>query len=263
MASPDYAAIAARMIREPGEGPPRYLFYGRNKQGKSRLAWSAASVLVIDPEQGTKEMPKLANHKVWPVSSWSDLNDVFRYVQTAKTLPFDFIALDGMTKIHNMALRYVMKQSEERDLDRIPGMVQKQDHGKAGELTKGMIYNFHALPVGLIFTAQDRMDTGSFSDTEDEDEDEPEARFVPDLPKGVRSTLNSVVDVIGRIYTVQVEGTAASGATVKGIQRRLWLLQTDKYDTGFRSSAYKGNPPYLKRPTIDRLQQLLKEGKVQ
>lgn len=261
MATPDYDAIASRRLCNPGEGPSRVLVYGRNKQGKSRFAWSAPRVLLIDPERGSKEMPvKDDGSKVWPVSTWTDLNDVFRYVQTTRAFPFDFIAVDGLTRIHNMALRFVMKQQEDRDLDRIPGMVQKQDHGKAGELTKGLIYNFHSLPYGLIFTAQDRMDTGSFSDTEDEDETESEARFIPDLPKGVRSSVNSVVDVIGRIYTVQVEGER-NGRTIKGVQRRLWLAPTDKYDTGYRSSAYKGNPPYLKRPTMERLTQLLKEGK--
>lgn len=263
MAVPDYEAIAAKKITEPGEGPKRFLVYGRNKQGKSTFGWSAPSVLVIDPESGTKEMPKLPNHKIWPVSSWAEINEAFRYIQTAKKFPFDWVFVDGMTKIHNMALRYVMKQQEERDLDRIPGLVQQRDYGKAGELTKGLIYNFHALPYGVIFSAQDRMDAGEFSDSEDEDDTEVEARFIPDLPKGVRTTLNSVVDAIGRIYTVPVEGTTASGKTVKGVQRRLWLAPTDRYDTGFRSHTYKGNPPYLKRPTVERLQQLLKEGKVQ
>ena len=265
MATPDYEAIASKMMRDPGEGPPRVLVYSRNKQGKSRFAWTAPNVLLIDPEAGSKELPKKDdNSKVWPVNNWSDINEVFRYAQTSKKFPFQNIAVDGMTKIHNMALRFVMKQQEERDLDRIPGMVQQRDYGRAGELSKGMIYNFQSLPVGLIFTTQDRMDTGDFSDTEDEDDmsEDVAARFVPDLPRGVRSTLNSVVGVIGRIYTVRIEGTR-NGQTVKGVQRRLWLSPSDKYDTGFRSELYRGTPPYLKRPTVERLQQLLKEGKVQ
>ena len=258
----DYAAIAAKKMRDPGTRHPRYLIYGRNKQGKTGMLKDTPNLLVIDPENGSHWLPSRPDLKVWPVNNWADINPAFRYLELGNH-PFEFVAIDGLTRIHNMALRFVMKQQEERDLDRIPGQVQQRDYGKANELMKGMLYNFHSLDLGVIFTAQDRMDTGGFSDSEDDDDTDVEARFVPDLPKGVRSAVNGLVDAIGRIYTVQAEVTSKkTGNTVKVARRRLWLAPSDKYDTGFRSEHYKGVPPYLTQPSIPRLSQLLATGKV-
>lgn len=256
MATVDYAKIAASKIVNVGDmtDPPRYLFYARNKKGKTRLAQSAPRVLILDPEKGTKELPP--DQPVWPISQWEDLNEVFKYTKTADCKKkFDWIAVDGMTRINNMALRYVMKQQEERDLDRIPGMVAQKDYGKSGELIKGMLFNFHNLPQGIIYTAQERVETQGEFDSEDEDLEEAQTRFVPDLPKGVRSSLNAIVDCIGRIYVVKTE--------VKGVevlQRRLWIAPTEAYDTGYRSDHEL--PNYLKNPTVNRLGLLIKNGKV-
>src|SRR6476661_8815671 len=157
MATVDYAKIAASKIVTVGNmsDPPRYLFYSRNKKGKTNLCQTAPRVLIIDPEKGTKQLPK--DQPVWPVTKWEDMNEVFKYAQTADCRKkFDWIAVDGMTRLNNMALRFVMKQQEERDLDRIPGQVIQKDYGKAGELVKGMLFNFHNLPQGIIYTAHER-----------------------------------------------------------------------------------------------------------
>ena len=257
MATIDYAKIAASKIVNVGDmkDPPRYLFYSRNKKGKTRLCQSAPRVLILDPEKGTKELP--ADQPVWPINKWEDMNEAFKYAQTKEARErFDWIAVDGMTRINNMSLRYVMKAQEERDLDRIPGQVIQKDYGKAGELVKGMLFNFHNLPQGIIYTAQERVETQGEFDTEDEDLEEVQTRYVPDLPKGVRSSLNAIVDCIGRIYVVKVENS--EGAEV--LQRRLWIAPTEAYDTGYRSD--RELPNYLKNPTVPKLGRLVKTGKV-
>lgn len=251
--TPDYAKLAAEHIREPGQRSKRILIYGRNKQGKSWFGASAPNVLIIDPEGGAEDLPK--GTKIWPVYKWQEVNGVFRYLQQGNH-PFEWVCLDGLTRLSNMSLRFVMKQAETRDLDRIPGMVQQRDYGKAGELMKGMLFNFHNLPMGIVYTAQDRMESSVY-DQEDEDVEDVAVRFVPDLPKGVRSSLNAIVDVIGRIYTVKIEGKNSKGVMVKGRQRRLWISPTEQFDTGYRTSA-KGIPPYLAKPTVPALVELLK-----
>lgn len=257
MATVDYAKIAASKIVNVGEmkDPPRYLFYARNKKGKTRLAQSAPRVLILDPEKGTKELPK--DQPVWPINKWEDMNEVFKYLQTKEAQKrFDWVAVDGMTRINNMSLRFVMKQQEERDIDRIPGQVIQKDYGKAGEAVKGMLFNFHNLPQGIIYTAQERMEVQGEFDTEDEDLEEAQTRWVPDLPKGVRSSLNAIVDCIGRIYVVKVENKAGDEV----LQRRLWIAPTEAYDTGYRSDHEL--PNYVKNPTVPKLGQLIKTGKV-
>ena len=255
MTTIDYAKIAASKITTPGKRktPPRYLFYSRNKKGKTELCSTAPNVLILDPEQGTKELHP--DQPVWPIEKWKDMDEVFKYAKTRDCQSkYDWIAVDGMTRITNMSLHHVMKTQEERDLDRIPGQVQQRDYGKGGELIKDMLFNFHALPMGIIYTAQERQETTGEFDSEDEDMEEAQTRFVPDLPKGVRSSVNAIVDCIGRLYVVKVN--------VKGVeklQRRLWIAPTEAYDTGYRSEFEL--PSYLKNPTVPNLGTLIKTGK--
>lgn len=245
--SKDYAAIARSKIYKPSqakERKPSILVYGRNKKGKTRFCTTAPNVLILDPERGTDQYDR-ADPDVWPIQHWADLDEVYKYLR-ANDHPYEYVAFDGMTRFANMALRFVMEQAEEHDISRKPGMVQQRDYGRAGELMKGLMYNFHNLEPGIIYTAQERQVEGEFGE-EDEDAEESTIQYVPDLPKGVRSTVNALVDVIGRLYTVRVENK--EGKEV--IRRRLWLAPSALYDTGYRSEYTM--PEYLPNPTVPRL----------
>lgn len=251
----DYAAIAARKITSPSKVQqrlPSILVYARNKKGKTRFSSTAPDVLIVDPEHGTDRMTK-RDPNVWHLEAWEELDEVYKYLRH-EDHPYKWVCLDGLTKISNMSLRFVMSQAEETDLTRKPGMVQQRDYGKAGELMKGMLYNFNNLDIGKIYTAQERQQDGAGFD-EDEDAENVVTQVVPDLPKGVRASVNGIVDVIGRLYIVKAE--------VKGetrTQRRLWLEPSAMYDTGYRSDYVL--PQYLANPTVPKLVQLINEGKV-
>lgn len=247
----DYAAIARQRITRPSEEKryPKILVYSRNKKGKTTFGLSAGveKTLVIDPEMGTSEMRKNDPQR-WLVDRWEDLDDVYNYLRHTEH-PYQWVVVDGLTKFSNMALKYVMRTQEEKSLDRIPGMVQQRDYGKAGELMKDMLTRFHALQIGVIFTAQERMEESNDSE-EDEDADGPAAIFIPDMPKAVRGYANSIVDVIGRLYVVKNgEGKA---------ERRLWIGESIKYDTGYRSDFVLDD--YVKNPTIPKIVRLIRTG---
>lgn len=194
----------------------------------------------------------------WPINSWGELDDAYQYLKLGRH-DFQWVSVDGLTRFSNMSLRFVMNMEEERDLTRTPGMVQQRDYGKAGELLKGMLWNFHTLDMGVIYTAQERVEqAGDYDDSDDEDAEIASVRYVPDLPKGARSAVNSIVDVIGRLYTVNLDHPQKEG--VKVIQRRLWLEQHPAYDTGYRSDFRL--PPFVKGPTVPKIMELLREGKV-
>lgn len=262
VAQHDYTKIAKNKIVDPGGDWRRWLIYGRYKTGKTHFLTTAPNMLILDPENGTEEVP-LGKAKVWHISQWEDIaefQDALRsgaVVHPATGDPFDWLGVDNMSRLGNMALRYVMKMGELRDLDRIPGMVEKRDYGKAGELLKGLLFNLHSMPLNIIYTAGDRMDTGGGWNDEDDDAEQIEARYVPDLPKGARASLNQIVSGIGRIYTVKIDSTKTDK---KIVQRRLWINLTDRYDTGFRSQHLL--PDYLRRPTVSRLESLVNNGKV-
>ena len=259
----DYSAIAAKRITSPSAlakanggdvRRPSILVYSRNKKGKTRFCLTAGKgrVLIVDPEHGTDRFLKADPH-VWHLQSWEEIDDIFKYLRSGEH-EYEWIAFDGTTRIANMALRYVTKRAEEADLNRRPGQITQRDYGNAGELFKQMLYSFHALPVGVIYTAQERQIDGGEGEDEDDDVEISNIQYVPDLPKGSRAALNSIVDVIGRIYTVKVPGKDGNNE----VKRRLWLAPSVAYDTGARSE-YK-LPDYLEDPTIPRLVSLI-EGK--
>lgn len=83
--------------------------------------------------------------------------------------------------------------------------------------------------------------------SEDDDEDTGVMTTV-DLSPGAASSLMQMSDVIGRLYIAHVDGKAV---------RRLWLGPSSSIVAGARSKVYKGTPPYLKMPSISRLNTLL------
>jgi hypothetical protein len=250
--SKDYSAIAASKIVRPADiqRRPKLFVYGRNKKGKTTFCTSVGvdKVLIADPEHGTDEMKKKNPH-VWPIEQWEDIEEYYQYLRSGKH-EYTWAALDGLSRMSNMALRYVMKVQEERSLDRQPGMVQQRDYGKSGELMRQMLTNFHNLPMGVIYTAQERMES-SVDMEEDEESEDSDLYFVPDLPKGVRGMANSLVDVIGRIYVVKL--------TDGKKERRLWLGESIRYDTGYRSDYTL--PDMIKNPTVPRLVTYMRTGK--
>lgn len=248
----DYNKIAKDRITRPADQKryPKFLIYSRNKKGKTTFCLSAGvdNVLFLDPERGTDEM-RTSNPHVWHIDRWEDLDDAFNFIKYGDH-SYKWIAVDGLTKFSNMALKYVMKVQEEKSLDRIPGFVQQRDYGKSGELMKDLINRLHRLDYGVIFTAQERMEEAIDAE-EDEDAEAGDAIYIPDLPRGVRGSINSIVDVIGRLYVVKNEDDKA--------ERRLWIGESLKYDTGSRSDHEL--PPYLKNPTVPRLVRLIRTGK--
>jgi hypothetical protein len=103
--------------------------------------------------------------------------------------------------------------------------------------------------MGVIFTANERQDDGGDAE-EDEDAEEAPSVYIADLPKGVRGYINSVADVIGRLYVIKLDDGKA--------ERRLWIGESMKYDTGYRSDY--SLPDMLRQPTIPRLVRLMRTG---
>lgn len=255
MAEKDYAAIAARVIKKPSEitKMPKILVYGRNKKGKSTFGASAPNVLIADPEQGSVWMKGL-DPDIWPIDRWEDLAELYGYLRAGKH-PYKWVIIDGLSRLNDMALDYTMKIRAERSIDSQPGMVAQKDWGQAGKVMKTMLVNFYNLTeLGVVYTAQERPLEQQGSEA-DEDVEETPMGFVADLPKGSRSMVYSLVDVIGRMYVVNVD---VNGVEKK--ERRLWLAEHPLYDTGARSEFTL--PDYLRRPTVPRLLELLETGKI-
>lgn len=213
------------------------------------------NTLILDPEHGTDRM-KVKNPHVWHIERWEDMDEAYNFLRSGKH-SYTWIGVDGLTKLSNMSLKYTMRLQEERSIDRIPGQVQQRDYGKAGEVMKTMLTNFNNLAYGVVYTSQERANEAADSE-EDEDIESETMEYVPDLPKGVRGYVNSMVDVVGRLYVAKIDSSKNPGTMIA--QRRLWLGESLKYDTGYRSDFVL--PDMLKMPTIPKLVALMDEGKV-
>lgn len=275
MAKKDYLAIAKKRITRPSETArkPRVLVYGRNKKGKTRFCSTAPDVLIVDPEDGTKEEQRI-DPDTWPVTEWGDLDDVYGALKSGlkspKTgNPYRWVALDGMTRFASIALDYVSNQQAEKDITRKPGQIDQRTYGTANKMIEAMLHNFHSLrDVGVILTAQERMvEIVNMEDMGDDEDATPAGyMYVPDLPKGSRAPLNQIVDVIGRIYVVRGDFTKKvkrNGEVIEKevkSQRRLWIGPHEMYDTGYRSGYEL--PEFLKEPTVPSVVRAMREGKV-
>jgi hypothetical protein len=83
--------------------------------------------------------------------------------------------------------------------------------------------------------------------SEDDDEDTGIMTTI-DVSPGAASGVLQMSDVIARLYIAHVDEKAV---------RRLWLGPSSSIVAGARSKVYTGKPPYLKLPTIGKLDQLL------
>ncbi len=278
----DYAAIAKARITKPSNTSrarkPRFLVYGRNKKGKTRFCATAPNVLICDPEDGTAEEKRI-DPDTWPITQWSDLDDVYHFLKSggAKSpttgQPYEWVALDGMTRMLGQALGFVSGQQAERDLSRKPGQIDQRTYGQANRMIEATLHNFHSLRhIGLIITAQERVvEIENMEDLGEDDDATPAAyQYVPDLTKGARAPLNQVVDIIGRIYVVRGEFTVKRRVVKDGkryiknvdtkTQRRLYIGPHEMYDTGIRTGY--DIPDFIKEPTVASLTRAMREGKV-
>ena len=257
MPEKDYVALAKQRITRPSEMKkrPKLLVYARNKKGKSWLTASAGrgKILILDPEMGTSEMKKV-DPDVWPIHRWEDAADACGFLATGKH-QYEWVGVDGLTRLNDMALDYTMKIREARQIDAQPGMVAQKDWGQAGKVMKTMMVNLYNLPIGVIYTAQERVMESIASEADEDVEEQPMA-FVADLPKGSRSMIYSLVDIIGRLYVVQID--KPDGTKVK--ERRLWIGENPMYDTGYRSDFIL--PDYIRRPTLPRITEIMEKGRV-
>jgi hypothetical protein len=216
------------------EDPGRFLVYARPKVGKTRLAATLPQVLILDiGERGTRSTKKDLDPHVYRVSRMEEIDDIYWFLKSGE---HDFLswALDGVTALQVMAVRFVMGDEAERDASKDPHMPSKQIWGKANELCKEYITNFSNLPMHGCFTAQERS-----RDMAEDDDEESKIVLGPAVSPGVATHLEGAVHTIGRL--------TSKGVTIKGkdggksrrvIRRTLWLGPSERYVGGERDNVF-------------------------
>ena len=214
--------------------PFRGLVYARPKVGKTRLVSTLPNVLILDiGEKGTKSVKRDLDPHVYRVTRLLEMDDLYWYLQSGDH-PFQSWALDGVTGLQTMALRFVMGDEAERDASKDPHMPSRQIWGKVNALCREYITNFSNLPMHGCFTALER----SRDEAEDEDE---ESKIVlgPAVTPGIANHLEGAVDTIGRLTAREVVVKSKPNAKPRRVIRRtLWLGPSEKYIAGERDGVF-------------------------
>lgn len=202
--------------------------YGRNGSGKTTFIGSSdLKTLIIDcNEKGTLSVRRRPNVFRFKLTSWEQTDWIYWFLRS-KSNDYQVIGIDTITGLAVICMKWILKEEADRDFNRDPLMPDKRHWGKLGIMIKEFITRFTNLEAHVIFTAQEKT-----SATDDEEEGGTTIETHPELSPSPRSTLLGAVDIIGRIYTreVEVEGK-------KKIERRMLVGPHPRYVAKDRTGA--------------------------
>lgn len=244
----EVASRVERQIKSASELPTnsRFCFYGRGGQGKTRLAATAPNVLMVDVnDKGWDSIRRDLDPKVFPIEFWQEINDVYWYLQSGDH-PFESVAIDSVTGLQNLCLKFVLGDEASRDASRDPDMPSRTVYGKVSELMKTQIINFRNLPMNVIFTARQRYRTIG-GETEDE-ESEGQVIVQPNLSPAILDTLEQAVPLVGHLTAREVRTKSKkTGKIRRSKNRRLFVGESERYTTKERYGVF---PNYIEAPNV-------------
>jgi len=199
--------------------PLRIGVYGKPGVGKTTFCASAPKVLIIDcGEEGTMSI-KDTGVDVYYIKEFEDINLVYWFLAKG-THEYQTVAIDTITSLQAMGLKYVLHEASDLDLTKDPAMADRRDWGKLNILMQDIITNFRNLPMHIIFTAHERT----------KEEEDGEIEVYPLMTPGVRSHFEGMVDIIGRLYTREMEVNGK-----RKVVRRMLVGPHDRYISKSRS----------------------------
>lgn len=214
-----------------------YTIYSKPKVGKTTLSLKDApkgKTAVLNADQGLVGIDTSGFTIVDDLST-KGLNKVISSAFLAK---HSRIVIDTATSLHDLFLA-------EASGGKTPS---QQTYGIANNGFATLLRTLREEKKEVIVLCQERMVMPTEEWFSDDDDEEVAASVTVDLPPGAAKSLLTMSDVIGRLYIANVNDKP---------MRRLWLTPTPNIVAGARSKRYSGNPPYLKQPSIGRLNQLL------
>lgn len=215
-----------------------YTIYSRPKVGKTTLALKDAprggKTAILSADQGLIGIDTAGLTVEEDMSS----KNLSKLMNSTFIKSHDRIIVDTATALHASMLFELSKG----------GQSTQAHYGVANNALATLVRTLRDEKKTTIILAQEKLILPN-EDWAPEDEDEDAAvQTTVDLSPGAASAILQMSDVIGRLYIAHINGKPV---------RRLWLGPSASIVAGARSKIYNGNPPYLKQPSITRLNQLL------
>ncbi|UVG33820.1 ASCE ATPase [Microbacterium phage Schimmels22] len=215
-----------------------YTIYSRPKVGKTTLALKDAKrgkTAVLSADQGLIGFD-LKGITVEEDMSAKNLN---KLMSGAFIRSHERIILDTATSLHASMLFEMNKG----------GPSSQAQYGTANSALLALIRTLRdEKSKQSIILAQEKLILPNEDWVSEDTDEDTGVMTTVDLSPGAASGLLQMSDVIGRLYIAHVNEKPV---------RRLWLGPSSSIVAGARSRVYNGTPPYLKMPTIGKLDQLL------
>lgn len=213
--------------------------YGRPKVGKTTLALKDApkgKTAVFSADRGLRGIDTTGMTVLEDLST-RNINKTLTSAFLAKHQRF---VIDTATSLHSLF---------QQESAGGPGaQIRKQDFGTANNGLATLIRTLRDSGKDVIVLAQERLVLPNEDWASDDDDEDAAVMTTVDLSAGAASAVLQMSDAIGRLYIAHVNEKPV---------RRLWLGPSSSIVAGARSDTYHGTPPYLKSPSIGRLNQLL------
>ena len=191
------------------------LIYGESGVGKTHFCGTAADheltapLLLVDCEGGTATLRKRKNIDVRRAKTLADVqeihNELFQYNQGW----YKTVALDSLTEIQDVDMRYIMKQTLQnaKNPDNVDVDVPSpREYGKSRVHVRTIVRAFRDLPLNTIVTCLDQ---------EIREEGRP-TRIRPNLTGKLQGEIPGFMDICGYYYKESPD------------ERRLQLVGTKK-----------------------------------
>jgi hypothetical protein len=211
--------------------------YGRPKVGKTTMALKGAvkgKTAILSADQGLIGIDT-AGFTILEDLSSRELN---KSINTRFLAQHERIVVDTATSLHGIFLNEASKG----------GPSSQQSYGTANQALATLLRTLRDEKKEVIVLAQEKLILPNDDWAPEDDDEDAAVQTTVDLSPGAASALLQMSDVIGRLYIAHVNDKPV---------RRLWLGPSSNIVAGARSKVYNGTPPYLKQPSIARLNQLL------